>query len=150
MDNNFKQLSNYIILAFSEFFEVNITSNDFCIHNAPESPYPMLITDREPLIIRTCVEADFWCQFIYQFSHELTHFVIRNLKRNKNMYVKWFEETICESISLFILRILAEQWKLCPLYDLNNNYDKSILNYFENEYKGTSGNSKCGTKFRST
>jgi hypothetical protein len=95
----------------------------------------MLITNREPLIIRTSVESGFWCQFIYQFSHELTHFVIRNFKKNKNIYVNWFEETICESISLFILKILAEHWRLCPLYDLNNNYDKSILNYFENEYK---------------
>jgi hypothetical protein len=95
----------------------------------------MLITNEEPLIIRTCVETGFWCQFIYQFSHELTHFVIRNFKRDKNIYVKWFEETICESISLFTLRILAKHWKLCPLYDLNNNYDKSIFNYLESEYK---------------
>jgi hypothetical protein len=110
-------------------------ANDFCIYNDPNVPYPMLITNKESLIIRTYVETGFWCQFIYQFSHELTHFVIRTFKNDKNIYVKWFEETICESISLFILKISAEHWELCPLYILNNNYNKSILKYFQNEYK---------------
>jgi hypothetical protein len=142
MDNNFKQLSDYIISIFSKYFEVNITLNDFCIHNDPDAPYPMLITDREPLIIRTCVKTGYWSQFAYQFSHELTHFVIRNIKIDKDKYLKWFEETICESISLFIVKILAEYWDFCPLYDLNNKYDKSMLDYFENEYK------KCGSKLK--
>jgi hypothetical protein len=103
MDDNFKQLSDYIISIFSNFFEIDIMANDFCIYNDPNAPYPMLITNKESLIIRTCVETGFWCQFIYQFSHELTHFVIRTFKKNnnKNIYVKWFEETICESMSLF-------------------------------------------------
>jgi hypothetical protein len=36
---------------------------------------------------------------------------------------------------LFILKISAKHWELCPLYISDNNYSRSILNYFQNEYK---------------
>jgi uncharacterized membrane protein YjjP (DUF1212 family) len=81
------------------------------------------------------VEPGYWCQFIYQFSHELTHFVIRSYKKDKDKYVKWFEETVCEAMSLFVLRFLSENWQSCSLSEINSGYNKLILQYLDNEKK---------------
>ena len=50
---------------------------------------------------------------MYQFSHELCH-VLTNFDRHKGHKHRWFDETLCEVASLFVLHRLAELWKLEP------------------------------------
>ncbi|MDR0503884.1 MAG: hypothetical protein LBH16_11250 [Treponema sp.] len=140
--NHFSQLSEFIAALVNDFFNFDNNLEKYILHNDPNAPYPMLITNVNPLIIRTCVKDNVWDQFSYQFSHEYTHLVIRSFKNDKNKYLKWFEETICESMSLFTLIHLSNNWKLCPFYSLNTNYSDSIKKYFENEYK------KSGSKLK--
>ena len=47
-----------------------------------------------------------WAQHAYQFAHEFTH-ILANYDEHERRN-KWFEESICEMASLFVLRRMSE------------------------------------------
>ena len=57
----------------------------------------------------------YWCQYAYQFSHEVGH-ILCNCDRRKEGRNHWFEETLCETASLFAMRRMATAWKTDPPY----------------------------------
>ena len=75
--------------------------------------YPLSVYDKRPYQVLLTARETYWCQYVYQFSHELcrilTHF--DSYKKHKH---KWFEESLCELASLHVLRSLAEDWKVDP------------------------------------
>lgn len=58
-----------------------------------------------------------WHLYIYEFAHELCH-ILSNYEENvgpdKSKYNQWFEETLCETASLFTLKHLAASWEKNP------------------------------------
>ncbi|MDO4558898.1 MAG: hypothetical protein Q4C47_08030 [Planctomycetia bacterium] len=98
----------------------------------PDEPTPMLITNRTPIAIRLNVRSTaFWCQVIYQLSHELGHFFVRQRKPipDRTRILRWFEETFCEAMSDVALEYAAEHWSECDLAGLNPGYATSIREY---------------------
>lgn len=83
-------------------------------------------------IILSTSSYSFWCQVIYQLSHELTHCIIYNLNRNKASKISWVEESICELMSLVLLRHFADSWNECSLSVNNRGYSESIRSYLSN------------------
>jgi hypothetical protein len=126
----------FVHQLFVEIFGRNILEKEvYTVYNDPLADTPMLVINELPVKIRLRVKSsDYWSQVVYQFSHELTHFVIRQYKSNKNMYVNWFEETICEAMSLYCLKKVAERWDECELYKINPGYRQSLTGYMEDEY----------------
>jgi hypothetical protein len=59
-----------------------------------------------------------WDQFAYQFFHELCHIVTsferREIGAPRSRSYQWFEETVCEVVSLIALNRLATSWKESP------------------------------------
>ncbi|MCP8689448.1 hypothetical protein [Marinobacterium sedimentorum] len=61
-----------------------------------------------------------WYQYAYQFSHELCHILSNFDHKNSNdsgevvTGNQWFEESLCETASLFTLRRLARSWEQQP------------------------------------
>jgi hypothetical protein len=55
----------------------------------------------------------YWSQYAYQFSHELVH-ILSNYDRRKTGRNLWFEESLCETSSLFTMRKMAVSWKTKP------------------------------------
>jgi hypothetical protein len=55
-----------------------------------------------------------WAQYTYQFAHEFCH-ILCEYDEDENP-CKWFEESLCELASLFVLRRSAETWKTKPPY----------------------------------
>lgn len=74
---------------------------------------PQLFHDLRPYEIRLSARDTYWCQYVYQFSRELCH-VMTNFDRCKEHRHKWFEESLCELASLFVLHRLAEVWRTHP------------------------------------
>ncbi|WP_143327233.1 hypothetical protein [Clostridium tertium] len=73
----------------------------------------------------------------YQLSHELCHYTIRQDCRNISI-IKWFEETVCEAMSLYILGYFSETWYQCEISKINENYSNDIKKYCKdrvNEHK---------------
>ena len=58
-----------------------------------------------------------WHLYVYEFAHELCH-VLSNHDRNRaadgRKYNQWFEETLCETASLYTLHRLATTWVSDP------------------------------------
>ena len=50
-----------------------------------------------------------WCQYVFQFSHELSH-IMCGYKRGESSNL-WFEESICEVASLYALQKIGKVWK---------------------------------------
>lgn len=58
-----------------------------------------------------------WHLYTYEFAHELCH-ILSNYEENagpgRSKYNQWFEETLCETASLFTLKNLAATWESTP------------------------------------
>jgi len=49
-----------------------------------------------------------WCQYVFQFAHELGHIMCNfNQENHANL---WFEESICEVASLYALQRMGNKW----------------------------------------
>lgn len=75
--------------------------------------YPLVVYDRRPYQMYLCARDTYWSQYVYQFSHELCH-ILTNFDRAGQHRHKWFEESLCELSSLFVLHRLAETWAESP------------------------------------
>jgi hypothetical protein len=49
-----------------------------------------------------------WCQYVFQFAHELGH-IMCNFRKENNANL-WFEESICEVTSLYALQEIGQKW----------------------------------------
>ena len=74
---------------------------------------PRTLYDHRPYEIRISAGSTYWCQYVYQFAHELCH-VMTNFDRVKEHRYKWFEEALCELCSLFVLNRLTSTWRTDP------------------------------------
>jgi len=68
-----------------------------------------------------------WAQISFQFAHEFCH-VLCNY-REGNEKNKWFEESICETASLFALHRMAETWQTKPPYPNWKDYARHLKSY---------------------
>lgn len=94
--------------------------------------YPIVLYERGPageIRVKLDVEDRRWAQFSFQFGHEMGHIVCGYAEYpNPN---HWFEETICETASLFVLGRMAESWKTKPPYPNWKGYADALKKYRE-------------------
>ena len=74
---------------------------------------PRTLFDHRPFEIRLTAIGNNWPQYVYQFAHELCH-AMTNFDLVREHKHKWFEESLCELASLFVLEKLAEVWAADP------------------------------------
>lgn len=74
------------------------------------------------------VKGNFWCKWLYQFSHEYCHHLINGKMSGNIMGLKWFEETICELASMYNLKIMSEMWKYSS-EPLKRRFVQAFLDY---------------------
>lgn len=132
--DDFRILAEYVISLSSARLPVDTCNVILRCYNDENSAEPMLVTNDSPLSIRTCAAPGCWAQFIYQFSHELMHAVIRMTSgyTGNTCAIEWLEETICEAYSLFTLDCAAKEWRLCSLFGSSPHYGSSIADYLQN------------------
>ncbi len=71
-----------------------------------------------------------WCQYVYQFSHEFCH-ILSGFDDDPWKRNNWFEETICEAGSLFVLRRLTDVWTEHPPFPHGKEYAPEFRRYAE-------------------
>ena len=86
---------------------------DAPIRVAPWNRPPRVFDHHRPYEIRISARDTYWCQYVYQFSHELCH-VLVNFDRARGHRHKWFEESLCELAALFVLHRLPAAWSERP------------------------------------
>lgn len=89
----------------------------------PRGTAPRVLFERADdgaYIVHLTARGDRWYQYAYQFSHELCH-VFSNFDHKHAEdgagpadANQWFEETLCETASLFTLKRLAVVWDTAP------------------------------------
>jgi hypothetical protein len=96
--------------------------DDLNIRVIPRSGSPRVLYERGPegqYVIQLTARDDRWFQYVFQFAHELCH-VLSNFDHKVaegDRVVEdnqWFEESLCETASLFALKRLAVKWETSP------------------------------------
>lgn len=136
-----------------------VRTNTLLYNTTKEQPYPLFMPRRENIpatlldvcsypvsnAIRTTIPAlDLLANYIFQMSHELTHLIIDTCKLDyvsswEERHVSWFEETICEAMSLFVLHQAYKHWSSSPFYQETPDYDRSLQKYLEKEVSTKAG-----------
>lgn len=98
-------------------------SNDLSIRVIPRSGAPKVLYERGAegqYVIQLTARDGRWFQYVFQFAHELCH-VLSNFDHKETIgdekvdeNNQWFEESLCETASLFTLRRLAVVWEVNP------------------------------------
>ena len=148
--NNTELVLSFLLEEFSRVFGCEIMTNENCIvYNDPCSKYPMLITNIAPVHIRLSQnDLNAISQTIYQLSHELCHYAIRQRKANKSFTLSWFEEIVCEAASLYALEYSYKEWGKCLLSKTQpywSQVHQKYLNDRLNKDERTSDFQKCDT-----
>lgn len=79
------------------------------------------------IFVRLNTGGTYWAQYSYQFAHEFCH-ILCNYDPDKTGN-KWFEESLCETASMFVLRRMGESWKTDPPFKHWKNYSKHLTSY---------------------
>lgn len=82
--------------------------------------HPVALYERGPkgeYLVQLHAGDDRWHLYVYEFAHEFCH-ILSNYEENAGAdvgrYNQWFEETLCETASLFALESLAAKWQSAP------------------------------------
>jgi len=82
---------------------------------APTEHHPLAGYAKGPggeYVVYLSARGRHWSQYAYQFAHEFAH-ILSNYERNGQSPVRrnqWFDESLCETASLFALRRLGAAW----------------------------------------
>jgi len=83
--------------------------------------------ERAEVVIRLDTGGRHWSQYAYQFAHEFCHLLCGfDDEAKANL---WFEETLCETASLFALRKMARSWNVDPPFRNWRSYSASHRRY---------------------
>jgi len=83
--------------------------------------------DAREIVLKLDTSQTLWSQYAYQFAHEFCHVLCGF--RDDDPGTQWFEETLCETASLFVLRGMAREWKTSPPYANWKDYRDSLREY---------------------
>ena len=131
-----QSILDFLLDMYSNIFgKETVFSEDCMVYNDPNADYPMLIINCNPIRIRLAQNSlNYWAQTIYQLSHELCHYVIIQKKHRRTLSIKWFEETLCESMALYALHFFSRNWDKCRLFGVNAQFGESITDYLKGTY----------------
>lgn len=142
-------IATFLLSEFSRLFGLEIVCAEKCvIYNDASADTPMLVTNSSPISIRLAQPSlNYWSQTVFQLSHELCHYVIRQKKQDKSVTLGWFEEIVCEAFSLYALEYASKRWELCALCESNPSYAASLTAYLKDELRksGTDVFASCTT-----
>jgi len=144
-----RAILDFQLQEFIRIFGTNIMFGEPCtVYNDSQATVPMLLLNRNPISIRLAQPSlAYWAQTVFQLSHELCHYALRQTKRNKSYTLSWFEEIVCEAMSLYMLHWSSENWSECKLYHENSSFSLSLNNYLSDKLKmnGTDSFQRCTT-----
>ena len=139
----------FLLDEYVRIFGSEIMFNEDCIvFNDPQASCPRLITNVTPVHIRLAQEnLSYWTQTVFQLSHEMCHYAIRQHKENKEFTLSWFEEIVCEAMSLYALQYASSAWNRCSLAQYMPLFGQNHETYLTQELAkdSTSEFSQCDT-----
>ncbi|MBQ8624220.1 MAG: hypothetical protein IJ424_07625 [Oscillospiraceae bacterium] len=128
-------LLEFLLEEYCRIFGFDIMHNEYCVvFNDPKPKCPMIITNTKPIVIRLSQDdLSFWSQTIFQLSHELCHYAMRQRKIDKDFTLSWFEEIVCEAVSLYALEYASKNWHKCQLSANRPTFFQNHKSYLDGE-----------------
>ncbi|MDQ1770109.1 hypothetical protein GQR60_14410 [Labilibaculum sp. A4] len=130
--NDISSVLNSVIEEFDRLIE-DTSTRPLVIFNSEKNQnsidYPLFQIGPDFNFIFLHVKDTYWCKYAYQFAHEYCHHIIESNFKSKNTRFGWFEESICELASIFILKKMAESWKIKPPYPNWKDYSAALSDY---------------------
>jgi hypothetical protein len=100
------------------------------VKHLPGVPVTWYQLDQDGRTVITLTAQDrYWCQYMYQFSHELCHVATNYDSPLRSPEFGWLDETICELASWTTLTTLSNRWKVDPPFPTWKGYSSSIEEY---------------------
>ena len=94
-----------------------------------------------------------WAQYSFQFAHEFCH-ALANYADNRQQTIPdtpnanlWFEESLCETASLFSLRAMSQTWESSPPYPAFRAYAPWVGDYAQQRLTLPANHLPAGTSF---
>jgi hypothetical protein len=140
-------LFKFVLPMFEGIFGVDVMSKEMCSvyvdMNCPTAP--VITFNPTRIILRA--EPCYWCQVVYQLSHELTHYAVRQNTNYQytNCAIAAFEEPACEAMAIYICKLCSEQWENCKYSSCNKDWGANFEKYRESLYNDASGSTQCDT-----
>lgn len=137
----FSEYEQEIAKSILEFVEqiykicgISFPNKKFIIQKTPTAPCPRFCEGSKnhcenDFVIITTKSLTYWCQAVYQISHEITHAAIHYNSSPESKCISWIEETICEVMSLFSLKQAIINWDSIKPQDFDQSYKESISEY---------------------
>lgn len=108
------------------------------VRRSDSSPITYFHRDKDGAVLVGLNTKDlYWAQYAYQFAHEFAHVLADHAGDAKRKWHttdganKWFEETLCETASLFALRSMARAWATNPPYPNWKGFAPKLHDYAE-------------------
>jgi len=79
------------------------------------------------VVVQLDTGKTFWSQYAYQAAHEFCH--VHCAFRPGPTHNQWFEESVCETASLFCLRSMAKAWQTQAPYPNWTSYAPALAKY---------------------
>jgi hypothetical protein len=79
--------------------------------------------------------GNYWSQFAFQFAHEFCHALAGHSNDWHKPWIAlpkanhWLEESLCETASLFALRVIGKSWETAPPFSNWKDYAPSLIQY---------------------
>lgn len=95
--------------------------------------YPMCSNSGDERVILLTTKENLWSQWVYQFSHEICHHVIDGIMTGEIRGLTWFEETLCETNSLYqLVQVLHVD---CNKYPYLHHYGQWVQDYLDDLFQ---------------
>ena len=119
-------------------------TNGFEVFRSPASP--ITLHKHRPdgrIAIGLTADKGFWCQYAFQFAHEFAHALASHSNTWRENWIgdhgcnQWFEESLCETASLFALRAMGHEWATSPPFPNWRNYATNFAPYVEHRLRSS-------------
>lgn len=145
-----KGILHYIEQVYTEQGIIFPDNGEIYIIKSPSSINPRFCLGSKnnfanDFIIITAKKLLYWCQALFQISHEMTHAGIQYNSPSDSESISWIEETICEAMSLFFLKRAACTWEKIKPDWFDESYKDDIDSYLKDMLSetGTDELTKC-------
>jgi hypothetical protein len=111
-----------------------LTLDTILLENSHRDSSPITLFRRganNEYLVRVDINGRLWSKLSYQFSHEMCH-VLSNYEKTQDDKHQWFEESLCEAVSLFTLAGMAKNWQVNPPYPNWKSYSAALQQYLDN------------------
>jgi hypothetical protein len=134
----------------------NVRLDPICIRHAEGSPITHFKRDTNGAIVVGLATRDlYWAQYAYQFAHEFGHALAVHAGEPERKWLnidqanQWFEESLCETASLFALRAMARSWATNPPYPNWKSFAPKLRDYADKVLADPARQLPAGQTFQS-